>query len=209
MEYSLFFYALLGFLGSFFGTIPFGPINLSVVDTTLKDGMRSAMIFALAAAIIEFLYSYLSLTCYWVLNEQIEGNPYVPGIVAIVFIFGGIFFFLKRSKGKGEQEEPKRSASFVKGLVISTLNPQAVPYWIFVISFYKMQHYIDMSTTENIQLILSFVIGAAVGKVACLWAFAALSKRIAHRLTTISLYMNKIIGVVLIVIGLSQVIKVI
>ena len=208
MAYSHFFYLVLGFLGSFIGTIPFGPINLSVVDTTLKDGMRAAMVFALAAAIIEFIYSYISLSCYWTLNAQIESNKWVPIIVAIIFLLGGLYFFFKKGRGSKEVEEPPKRSNFIKGLIISVLNPQAVPYWIFVISFYQMRDYISMSTTQNLQIILFFVSGAFIGKIACLAAFAYLSKIIAHRISRISLLMDKIIGVVLFIIGISQFVKI-
>jgi threonine/homoserine/homoserine lactone efflux protein len=202
-----YFYLILGFLGSFVGTIPFGPINLSVVDTTLKDGMRGAMIFALAAAIIEFIYAYLSLSFYWVLNEQIASSRLIPMLVVIVFFLGGLFFFFKKDKRSANGPENKRKNNFIKGFIIAVLNPQAIPFWIFVIGFYQMQHYLNMHTIDHLDFVLAFVIGAALGKITCLYLFVLLSKRIAHRLGRISALMNKIIGVVLFFIATVQLVQ--
>ena len=202
-----YFYLTLGFLGSFIGTIPFGPINLSVVDATLKDGIKSAVIFALPAAIIEFVYSYLSLSFYWVLNEEISTSRWIPILVIFIFLIGGFYFFFKKEKPSTDGPEYKRKNNLLKGFIIATLNPQAIPYWIFVIGYYNMRNYVDMTSTEHLDLVLSFVIGAALGKISCLYLYAFFSYRIAHRLGKISALMNKIIGMVLFFIALVQVVQ--
>lgn len=202
-----FFYLVLGFLGSFIGTIPFGPINLSVVDATLKDGMKGAIIFAIPAAIVEFAYSYFSLSFYWVINEQISSSQWIPILIIFIFLLGGFYFFFKKEKPSTEGPEYKRKNNFLKGFIIATLNPQAIPYWIFVIGYYNLKHYVEMSSTEHLDLVLSFVIGAALGKIVCLYLYALLSKRIAHRLGRISALMNKIIGTVLFFIALIQLVQ--
>ncbi len=202
-----FFYLVLGFLGSFIGTIPFGPINLSVVDATLRDGMKGAIIFAIPAAIVEFAYSYFSLSFYWVLNEQVTTSKWISILVMIVFLLGGLYFFFKKEKPSTDGPEYKRKNNFLKGFIIATLNPQAIPYWIFVIGYYNLKNYVDISCTEHLDLLLSFVLGAALGKMACLYLYALLSNRIAHRLGRISALMNKIIGLVLFFIALVQLIQ--
>ncbi|GAB5554622.1 MAG: hypothetical protein Sapg2KO_42130 [Saprospiraceae bacterium] len=202
-----FFYLVLGFLGSFIGTIPFGPINLSVVDATLRDGMKGAIIFAIPAAIVEFAYSYFSLSFYWVLNEQVTTSKWISILVMIVFLLGGLYFFFKKEKPNTDGPEYKRKNNFLKGFIIATLNPQAIPYWIFVIGYYNLKNYVDISCTEHLDLLLSFVLGAALGKMACLYLYALLSNRIAHRLGRISALMNKIIGLVLFFIALVQLIQ--
>ena len=44
---------LLSMLASIVGTLPFGPINLSVVDTTINRSWRAAFHFSVAAALVE------------------------------------------------------------------------------------------------------------------------------------------------------------
>ena len=78
-----------------------------------------------------------------------------------------------------------------------------------MIGYYQMRSYIDMSTADNIVIILYFISGAFIGKIACLGLFAYFSKKIAHRISRISLLMDKIIGVVLFIIGFSQVAKIV
>ena len=161
------FYLLLGFLGSFIGTLPLGPINLSVVDTTLKRSFKSAMYLALAASIIELIYSYISFECSIALMEAIEGNAWIPWLVAGLFIVGGVFFFLKKAKEKDPEKPPKKD-SFLRGLIIAILNPQAIPYWLFVIGYYQAMHWIDLGASSMLELAIFFVVGAAIGKMASL-----------------------------------------
>ena len=44
---------LFGLIGSFLGGVAFGPINLSVVDITLKKNFAAALRFCFAAALVE------------------------------------------------------------------------------------------------------------------------------------------------------------
>ena len=202
MPFTLYF--ILGFLGSFLGTLPLGPINLSVVNTTLRDSFRSAMLLALAASIVELIYSFISLHCNMWLTDKIMSTPNLPFYIGGLFVLLGIVMFFRKVKPQVPQEEKKNPNSFLKGLAIAAFNPQAIPFWIFVISFYQMNHWIELEVPEKFRIMLWFVVGAAFGKMASLALFGVVSTRIEKHLQRISGYMNKIIGSVLFVIGVAQ-----
>ena len=46
---------------SFIGSLPFGPINLVMIDVTINYRLRSAYGFALAAALVEIVQAFLAL----------------------------------------------------------------------------------------------------------------------------------------------------
>ena len=64
---------LLGFVFSFIGSIPFGMINLTVVDTTIHKGLRAGIVLGLGAAIIEFFQAIIAVlfTHIFIDNPQI------------------------------------------------------------------------------------------------------------------------------------------
>ena len=55
---SVFFIALVA---SFGGTLPFGPINLSVVNTTINRSFKAALRFSTAAALVEILQALVAV----------------------------------------------------------------------------------------------------------------------------------------------------
>lgn len=62
MGISPVFVLLIGWLASFTGTLPLGPINLSVVEVTVNRSFRAAIWLSVAAALVEIFQSLLALT---------------------------------------------------------------------------------------------------------------------------------------------------
>ena len=71
---SSFLYLFVGFLACLLGTIPFGPINLAVVKTTIDYDRRSGIEIAFAASIIESPQALIA-TCFGALMSSfLDGN---------------------------------------------------------------------------------------------------------------------------------------
>lgn len=191
---------------SFLGTIPFGPINLSVVDTSINKSLRAALLFALAAAVVEILQSFVALHCSTLIDAFLQEST-ITKILAILLLFGlGLMFWMKKPKEEVKKEdEPKRKSDFLRGFLISILNPQAIPFWIFALSYLKMSQMIYLDTTMAIILVFAFLFGVALGKFLALLLFAVVGKQLKSRLGTINKLMNKIIGGILLGIGVIQV----
>ena len=66
---------IFGLLGSFLGGVAFGPINLSVVDITLKKSVRSAIRFCVAAALVEIFQATIAILFGKVISRKIEEIP--------------------------------------------------------------------------------------------------------------------------------------
>ena len=54
-------YFFVGFFACTLGTIPFGPINLSVVKTTVDHGARRSTEIAIVASLIEILEALIAI----------------------------------------------------------------------------------------------------------------------------------------------------
>ena len=136
MEYfSLFF---IGLFFSFIGSIPPGTINVSVLQLSIAGHFRTAMRFALAATIVEFIYASIAIHFQFAItsSEVIQANFHV--ISASVMLILGIIN-LWPVKSKSRLRESFAASGFRRGLLISILNPLAIPFWIGVTAFLQYQ----------------------------------------------------------------------
>ena len=192
---------------SFLGTIPFGPINLSVVDTSINKSLKSALSFALAAAIVEIVQSFVALHCSQLIDAFLNESALTKILATILLFVLGLMFWLKKPKEKmNDAEHPKKKNDFFRGFLISILNPQAIPFWIFALSYLKMSQMIYLDTTMAILLVFAFLFGVALGKFLALLLFAIVGKQLKSKLGIINQLMNKIIGGILLGIGVVQVV---
>ncbi|NJL15780.1 MAG: LysE family transporter [Microscillaceae bacterium] len=191
---------ILGFAGSFAGTIPFGPINMTVVGVTLKKGAKAAWVVSIAAALVEILQSSLAFWGGKMLVEMLERSPFFQLGLFLLFLLLAISFWLKKPQVLSSRPiHGKMWPCFLRGLIVSLLNPQAIPFWVLVFSFYQMQGWLFV---EAASLFLLFT-GVMLGKFACLGLYSFFSLVIVRRVHNLTLWMNKILAVIFLAISLG------
>jgi threonine/homoserine/homoserine lactone efflux protein len=194
---------IFGLVGSFLGGVAFGPINLSVVDITLKVNMKSAIRFSIAAAFAELLLAYIAIMFGKIISRRIEEFPELKLLVIAFFIILGLFFILKKDTPKTETSPGKNSSKFLNGFVVAILNPQVIPYWIFVLAYLKSANVLYLKSWH----LLLFLAGISLGKLIILTLYGYLSEYIKRHFANINDYVSKTIGSLLIVVGLVQAIN--
>jgi threonine/homoserine/homoserine lactone efflux protein len=194
----------LSMLASIAGTLPFGPINLSVVDTTINRSWRAAFHFSIAAALIEIPQSFIAIRFNPTVQQLLQHNVWVKSFVVVFFVGIGLVFFLRKPINEGEKKAKSKNNDFINGLLVSIANPQAIPFWIFILAFLKSAEYLDISDHPPLYFLCLFLSGVACGKLLTLLFYAFLSQLIVRRAAFFSQWMNKIIGVILMGIGLVQ-----
>jgi threonine/homoserine/homoserine lactone efflux protein len=195
-----FFY---GLCGSLIGGIAVGPINLSVVELTIKKNIRAASRFCLAAALVEIALAFIAILFGKLISRKIDEFPELKFLVILFFFILGLYFILKRDKPKSELNVGGERSSFIKGLIVAVLNPQTIPYWIFVLAYLKSASVLQLQAA-NLWL---FLLGVAVGKYTMLTLYSHLSLFINRHVSNLHDYISKTIGFFLIVVGLIQAIR--
>jgi L-lysine exporter family protein LysE/ArgO len=127
-------YFLVGMVACFIGTIPFGPINLTVVKTTVDHDRRRGMEVALAASLIEVLEALVAICFGLVISSFLESNVTFKLLIALAFISLAVFVFTRSSNPSLAQKNKPQRSYFKQGLLIAALNPQAIPFWIFALA---------------------------------------------------------------------------
>ncbi len=198
-------YLLIPLSIGFAGSLTFGPVNLCVVDTTVRYNLRAGLWFATAAALIEGAQSFLALAFGEYYPVFLRRYPWVHLVVLAFFVALGIAF-LRRSKSSGSQEsaQTRGGRHFAQGLVIAAMNPQGIPFWILVLAYLQSVQWFEISAQTHRLGIGLFLAGVVAGKFGALSLFSLLSNAINRRTAFLQQWTDKITGGVLIALGVLQ-----
>jgi threonine/homoserine/homoserine lactone efflux protein len=192
----------LAFAFSFLGSIPPGTLNLTILRLGMERKMNVAFRFALAAALIEYPYAWIALLFEdWITSSPVIVNNFTL-ISALVMTTLGILTLRSATRATPDAQ-PVRESGFRKGLVLSILNPLALPFWIGITAYLKGQGWISLSNTAEVH---SYLLGISVGAFVLLILVAYLAKQMS--VTFSSKPQAKFIpGVILLVLGLYALVK--
>jgi threonine/homoserine/homoserine lactone efflux protein len=171
---------LAAFFFSFIGSIPPGTINLTVIQMGLNEKFKDALWFSVAAGLIEYPYAWIAIAFEKMLTASPWVNHHIQLLTGIVLVFMGILG-LWPSSSKPIKSPTMLSGGFAHGIILSILNPLAVPYWIGMTAYLKQQDWIDLSTPFQLH---AFLFGVALGSTSLLIVLIILSKNIASSFAT-------------------------
>jgi threonine/homoserine/homoserine lactone efflux protein len=141
---------LIGFLAGFFGAIPPGPINVTVLRKTLQGQRRDAFRVAFGGAAIDALIcAVVGLGLGWAL-EMVATNRWVRGFLALFLVAYGfkLLVFDRRKDDEAARlaamnggnsdvlKLPRNSRfPFAMGILQGAANPTVVMNWTLLITF--------------------------------------------------------------------------
>ncbi len=143
---------------SFVGSLQPGPVNMTVLQITLKNNYRTGIISAATGALPEILYSILALYfADMILQHDLlaESLPWISGIVLLLL---GIFTILKKEKPNTRSENKKKEAS--TAFIMGMLNPMLFTYWLAIATW--MESIELLNSTKFVQQV-AFVSGTYFG----------------------------------------------
>ena len=196
----------IAFAVSFIGSLPFGMVNTSVAHTALRKGMTAAMFMAVGVSLVELVQTYVALKFTWLFNENAQVERIFQIIATVMFLAGGVYFlcFAKAKPASTEAEPPgRRRNDFMKGMLFSSLNLMAIPFWI---SFAAILTANGLLEKDDLHVFV-FAVGTAVGTFGLLVCYSLLGARILSKSEQITRWVNKFIGLLLIGFGTWQIFK--
>lgn len=196
---------LSGIVVGFIGFLPIGMINLTVADSAVREGFGNALQVALGASVIGFLQALVSVEC----SSYIMMNPDIERILnwaSIPVLIGSGFYFLYGKRDKTTSELKKRSSrGIVKGMIVSTMNVIAIPYWLFYSVYLAGTGLIDLSTNL---LIVLMSLGGGIGMFLAFYLYAYLGVFAKKKVNMFKQNTNKAISVVMFLLGAIQIYRV-
>jgi threonine/homoserine/homoserine lactone efflux protein len=193
---------LIGAFFSFIGSIPPGTLNLSVLQLGLEGKVKTALRFALAVSIIEYPYTWIGVQFqYWITSNPLIIENFQL-ITAIVMIAIGVLNLWSAEKPTSFSLKFNESG-FRRGLVLSVLNPMAIPFWIGVTAYLKAQGWLSLPSVWHLH---SYILGTSVGAMILLTLFALLAKKLARYIKS-NRMVKRIPGFTLLALGIYAFIK--
>lgn len=202
---------IFGFWISYVFSLPPGMISLNVLQTTIHRGLKQAALLALAAVLVEAVQSFTGVKFAEWINAHENLKLGIELFVIPVFFTMGVVNLYNgikelRSKGaKGEDKPKKVIGSFGRGLIVSALNPIAIPFWVGLSAVFQQEGWLDVSKNSYI---IVFAVGTTLGTYACLMTYAVLSAFIAKKIHAIKTWINIIIGALFLGLAIFQIYKV-
>ena len=166
---------IIGAVVSFAGSIPPGTLNILVLQLGFENKFKAAMRFALAVALIEYPYAWIAVEFEsWVTSSPSvqENFKLLAAVVMLVLGLLGLWSARKPSITSVRVEE----SGFKRGLILSILNPQAIPWWVGMTAYLRSQGWILLDTPFRLH---SYVLGTAVGALCLLTLFALGAQRLS------------------------------
>ncbi len=187
---------VIGLVVSFLGTLPLGVLNVTIMRVSLRQGLRSALQFALACALVELVYSYLSVRLTQSLLVFPVLKPLTGGIAVVTLLGMGIYYIRKQSVVSSD-ERPMRP--FYLGALLSIINVVAFPFWILYTTLLQAKGYVGIGDRS---FVMWYVLGISVGTVAGLLPFVFGSRYLSGWLAAHQQRFDRLIG--LLFVGLSM-----
>lgn len=165
----------VGVLFSFLGSIPPGTLNLSVLQLGLEGKVKTAFRFTLAVALVEYPYTWLAIEFEgWITSRPwvVANFQLITAIVMTVIGIGNIFTAAKPNPAVQKFQD----SGFRRGIILSILNPLALPFWIGITAYLKAQGWLDIATPLRQH---SYILGTSVGVLVLLVLFIKLAKKLS------------------------------
>ncbi len=199
-------YLLIGILAAILGALPLGASNIAVINTTLKQNAKKAFKIAITAGIAEVILSYYALHCNMFIKDFFDNNLWVQIIIVFLLLIAGCFLFFKKQNEEKVKKKSIAQSKYATGFLLGILNPPVLIYWVIAFGIINNND-IMLSLKSSFTVLFLFFFGVYVGKLLTLYFYSRISISIKNKVQNISLVINKVTGILLIIIGSIQAIK--
>ena len=158
---------IITFIISFLGSIHPGPLNLSVIQITLRKNMILGLLMALGGIIPEIIYGYLAVEGVTIFEKYPLIFQAMKWAVVPILLIMGYLELTKKKKNKTindyafEEITSEKWQTISKGFFLSLFNPQLLPFWIVILVNYQNYNLLKINElTDKIWFILGTSLGA-------------------------------------------------
>ncbi|MFT5890444.1 MAG: L-lysine exporter family protein LysE/ArgO [Dokdonia sp.] len=200
MTFTLF---LIGITATILGALPPGASNLAVIKTTINEDIKQGLKISYGAGIGEVTLAILALSFGFVIKEYFVMHTWIQIVLILVLGIAGIY--LVRTKPKKVKDPSSFSSKYATGFLLSIVNPPVLIYWVVIFSMLHKNY--NFNSMAAIPVLILFFSGVFLGKVITLYGYGRLGHLIQNKKSNFKCFINRLIGVILILISMLQVVK--
>jgi threonine/homoserine/homoserine lactone efflux protein len=181
---------LFGFLFAFLGYTPPSVLNMTALKIRLNGNQKEFTKFSLGVSLIIFLQVSLSIF----LTDYINNNPDFLKILeklGIAVLLGlSIYFFQKDKKEKKQINRTKKTKNaFFTGILLSTLNMFAIPFFCGATAFLMGFNLMNFEFYS----VMIFIMGAVTGVYFILYLYGKYASKIQQKTGNLTKNINLIL----------------
>lgn len=195
------YYFLVALLTAFVATLPFGPINLTIVKTTVDHHRAAAIKASFGASMVETIQALIAIYFGLFISRFLADHTSVNLIIAAAFIGLAIYVYVHDSHPSLANNNAIDPAFIKRGMFVATINPQAIPFWVFAVATISQNLGFDYVGGY----LVVFLAGVFCGKMLALYGFVTASDYLKTHLDESSRAVNHLLAAVLFIIGLLQI----
>jgi|SRR5215203_7249049 len=128
---KLFHIFITGMIISFLGSLPLGTLNIAIMQLSITDGIRPAVLFGLGSLTAEVVYVRLSLIAMdWIRKQQriLKALEWVTLLIVIALAVSSFYAAATPHVTKNVILSSTLNR-YALGLTMSALNPVQIPFW--------------------------------------------------------------------------------
>lgn len=190
-----------------------GPAFFMLLDTSIRKGIRAALAFDLGVICSDIIYITIAFIFYSEVASLVEGENeiYLKLFGGLMLSIFGVFIFLSKPKEQKMNDLGQNNTFkdylmlFVKGLILNFANPMVIFYWFSIMAIGAKQN-----TNMNLsnQLILFIIVLISVFFFIDVLKIIGAKKLRPFITDKLLKLLNHIIGLILILFGLSLIFQV-
>jgi threonine/homoserine/homoserine lactone efflux protein len=169
---------------------------MAIAKTCVDFGVRAGKQKAFGAVTIVFVQALLAI----IIAKQILNNPNYKEkilIAGILILIGMMIYFViaaRRQKIESlSNKKDKHSHSFMKGVLISSLNVFPIPYFVVISTLFTPENQVDFTWTTK----LIFALSASLGSLVTFLAYAYFFDKIIKQNKLFKQYSNYFMAVLM------------
>lgn len=194
---------------SFAGSIQLGPVNLAIMKTVLEGRSKAALWTGAGVCLPEFIYSAFALfASAWLMERKLLLEILEWGVVPLLLGLG-IFNLLKKKQKTMDDSTPgQKAADFLRGMLLSFLNPQLLPFWLMILVMLNGYAFFRIDTLGDK---IAFIIGTGAGEFVLIALVVYFTRRFREYLLNKmkNWNINRVFGWLFIVLAVAQSVKLI
>ena len=201
------FAIVLGLFISIIGIIVPGMLNMTIAKISIKESQHQALRFAFGAVVIVFFQAFLGTYFAKFLDAHPVFSESLKKIGVFIFIGLTVAFTLMGFNAKRKKEIEvkidKKRNRFIYGMVLSSLNMFAIPWFAFTSLIVASKDWF----IYDLWSIILFSLSAASGTYFVFYLYALYFKKIEHKLSFIVQNINFLIALLTGLVAISSLYK--
>ncbi len=185
------------------GIILPGIVNMTVVDITIRKGMKAAIRYSAGGSLAMLIQVFIAVAFTGYLIQHPETLAFLKQMSVVVFLILSAAFFYLAQKAQVKKAETKSGKSFLLGFIVSSMNALAIPYYFAVSAYFRSKGWI----TADWPCRWFYIIGATLGAFGFLLVYARFAQYIALRAQYFTRNINYILSIFFLSLAVLQMVN--